>query len=102
MDGPSPSKVSELQSVEHRVDASAATLYESVTTKLFTLPRGTLVLPAHDYNGRRFSTTGAEAESNPRFIKGKDFFIEMMENLKLPYPKKIDVALPANMVCGLE
>jgi len=83
-------------------EGSAATLYDSVTTKLFTLPDTTLVLPAHDYSGRRFSTIGAERKSNPRFTLGREKFIEHMEHLGLPYPKKIDVALPANLKCGLD
>ena len=28
-------------------------------------------------------------------------FIDLMNNLGLAYPKKIDVSLPANKVCGL-
>ena len=83
-------------------EGSAATLYESVTTKLFTLPDATLVLPAHDYSGRRFSTIGAERTGNPRFTLGREKFMEHMEHLGLPYPKKIDLALPANLMCGLE
>ncbi|KKC25616.1 hypothetical protein WP12_13245 [Sphingomonas sp. SRS2] len=27
-------------------------------------------------------------------------FIEIMANLDLPYPKQIDVAVPANRLCG--
>ncbi|HCU39644.1 MAG TPA: Zn-dependent hydrolase, partial [Acinetobacter nosocomialis] len=27
-------------------------------------------------------------------------FIELMNNLNLPYPKQIDKALPANQACG--
>jgi len=32
--------------------------------------------------------------------KSKQDFIILMENLNLPYPKKIDIALPANKACG--
>jgi sulfur dioxygenase len=82
---------------------SAATLYESVHTQLFTLPSDTIVYPAHDYMGRPSSTIGNEKETNPRLGKGKtkDDFIEIMANLNLAYPKKIDVAVPANMRCGI-
>jgi len=80
---------------------SAETLYESVHTRLFTLPNTTLVYPAHDYKGRRYTTIGAEKTTNPRLTKSKSEFVELMANLNLPYPKKIDAAVPANMVCGI-
>jgi sulfur dioxygenase len=82
---------------------SAEKLYESVTTQLFTLPDSTIVYPAHDYKGRTSSTIGAEKETNPRLgkTKTKDEFIEIMKNLNLAHPKKIDVAVPANLRCGV-
>ena len=43
-----------------------------------------------------------EARANPRLILGKAEFAEFMRNLGLPYPKKIDAALPANMLCGVQ
>lgn len=83
-------------------EGSAERLYESVTTQLFSLPGEMMVLPAHDYNGRLFSTVRAERETNPRFARGKEAMVELMNGLGLPYPKKLDVALPANMKCGLD
>lgn len=82
---------------------SASTLYESVHTQLFTLPASTIVYPAHDYKGRFSSTIGTEVETNPRLgkDKSKDEFLEIMANLNLSYPKKIDVAVPANLRCGV-
>jgi sulfur dioxygenase len=82
---------------------SAETLYESVSTQLFSLPAETVVYPAHDYKGRTSSSIGAEIETNPRLgkTKTKTDFIEIMANLNLSYPKKIDVAVPANMRCGV-
>lgn len=82
---------------------SAETLYESVHTQLFPLPATAIVYPAHDYKGRCSSTVGAELETNPRLgkTKTKDEFVEIMANLNLAYPKKIDVAVPANMRCGV-
>lgn len=82
---------------------SAETLYESVWSQLFNLPDSTVVYPAHDYKGRLSSTIGAEKETNPRLGKDKtkDEFVEIMANLNLSYPKKIDVAVPANMRCGV-
>lgn len=81
---------------------SADQLYESVTKKLFKLPPETIVYPAHDYKGFTSSTIEAEIKNNPRLGQGKtkDQFREIMSNLKLAYPKQIDVALPANMACG--
>ena len=82
---------------------SSATLYESIHTQLFTLPLETVVYPAHDYMGRLSSTIGQEKESNPRLGQGKtkEEFMEIMAKLNLAYPKKIDVAVPANMRCGV-
>lgn len=76
-------------------------MYDHVTQKLFTLPDETLVYPGHDYKGHTVSTIGEEKKYNPRFV-GKDraSFIEMMNNLKLPDPKKIAEAVPANERCG--
>jgi sulfur dioxygenase len=81
---------------------SAETLYESIMKKLFTLPEDTVVYPAHDYNGRTDSTIGIEKQTNPRLgiKKTKEDFVEIMNNLNLSYPKKIDIALPANLRCG--
>jgi len=79
---------------------SAALLYESIIQKLFTLPDDTLVYPAHNYNGMLVSTIGEEKRLNPRLGKGKEEFINIMNNLNLAYPKKMDVAVPANLVCG--
>ena len=40
-------------------------------------------------------------ETNPRLTKPKAEFVELMANLGLSYPKKIDVAVPANLKCGM-
>lgn len=81
---------------------SPADLYDSITKKLFTLPRDTKLYPAHDYAGLTSSTIEAEMNHNPRAGGGrtKDDFIKIMNDLKLAYPKKIDEALPANQACG--
>lgn len=82
---------------------SAEKLYNSVHSQLFTLPDETVVYPAHDYKSRTSSKIGVEKETNPRLGKGKtkEEFVEIMKNLNLAYPKKIDVAVPANMRCGV-
>lgn len=78
-----------------------ALLYDNVTQKLFTLPDETLVYPGHDYRGQTVSTIGEEKKFNPRFA-GKDraSFIQLMNSLNLPDPKKIAEAVPANERCG--
>jgi sulfur dioxygenase len=78
------------------------TLYRSVHGKILTLPDACAIYPAHDYKGRTRSTVGEEKALNPRLGGGKtkDEFVAIMEGLDLAYPKKIDVALPANVRCG--
>jgi glyoxylase-like metal-dependent hydrolase (beta-lactamase superfamily II)/rhodanese-related sulfurtransferase len=82
---------------------SASTLYDSVHEKIFSLPDATPIYPGHDYKGRTMSTVGEEKRLNPRLggEKSKQDFEQIMEGLKLAYPKKIDVALPANLHCGV-
>ncbi len=83
-------------------EGDAGTLYDNIHQKLFTLPGDTLVYPGHDYNGNTVSTIKQEVAKNARLGGGKtrDEFIEIMNNLNLPYPKFIDEALPANQECG--
>lgn len=75
---------------------------ESIQRKFFTLPDETLVYPGHDYAGHQISTIGQEKTRNPRLGGGKtlDEFIEIMNALKLPYPRKMEFAVPGNMLCG--
>lgn len=81
---------------------SPVVLYQSVTQKLFQLPPETVVYPGHDYKGFTSSTIEAEMNNNPRLGKNKSLeeFVEMMNNLKLPYPQQMDRAVPANLNCG--
>ncbi|XP_048476739.1 persulfide dioxygenase ETHE1, mitochondrial [Rhincodon typus] len=81
---------------------SSESLYRSVHSQIFTLPDQCLLYPAHDYTGQTVTTVGEEKRLNPRLSKSLPEFIEIMNNLKLPYPQQIDQALPANMVCGLQ
>lgn len=81
---------------------SAEQLYESVHSKILTLPKDTLLFPAHDYKGHTVTTVEEELLYNPRLSKDMDTFKKIMENLGLSYPKMIDVAVPANMVCGIQ
>eukprot|EP00193_Tetraselmis_chui_P004530 CAMPEP_0177763242 /NCGR_PEP_ID=MMETSP0491_2-20121128/6768_1 /TAXON_ID=63592 /ORGANISM="Tetraselmis chuii, Strain PLY429" /LENGTH=394 /DNA_ID=CAMNT_0019279339 /DNA_START=242 /DNA_END=1426 /DNA_ORIENTATION=+ len=81
---------------------SSEGLYRSVHEQVFSLPPETVLYPGHDYKGRTSSTVGEEKAHNPRLSKPLDEFVEIMANLKLPYPKKIDASLPANLVCGVQ
>jgi len=82
---------------------SPESLYRSVHEKIFSLPDATLLYPGHDYKGRTVTTVREEKAHNPRLGGGKtvEEFAEIMGNLNLAYPKKIDVAVPANLQCGL-
>lgn len=83
-------------------NGNAGALYRSVREKIFSLAGDTLVYPSHDYQHRHVSTVAQERERNPRLGGDKtlDEFAHIMANLNLPYPKKIDVAVPANKLCG--
>ncbi|KAE8680050.1 Persulfide dioxygenase ETHE1 [Hibiscus syriacus] len=81
---------------------SSEQLYKSVHSQIFTLPNESLLYPAHDYKGFTVTTVGEEMLYNPRLTKDKETFRSIMQNLNLAYPKMIDVAVPANMVCGLQ
>ncbi|KAH9723623.1 persulfide dioxygenase ETHE1-like [Citrus sinensis] len=70
--------------------------------QIFTLPKDTLIYPAHDYKGFTVSTVGEEIQYNPRLTKDEETFKSIMENLNLSYPKMIDIAVPANLVCGMQ
>ena len=78
------------------------TLYDSVTKKLFHYPDDTLVYPAHDYSGAMLSTIGEEKKLNPNVGENidKDKFVAAEKGKNRPYPKKIDIAVHANMKCG--
>lgn len=81
---------------------SAANLFDSIINKIFTLPDETLIYPGHDYNGRRVSSVSQEKVTNLRLAgKTKDEFIDLMNSLNLPKPKLIDIAVPANRMCGI-
>jgi glyoxylase-like metal-dependent hydrolase (beta-lactamase superfamily II)/rhodanese-related sulfurtransferase len=76
--------------------------YESLFGRLLKLPDETLVYPAHDYKGDTVSTIGEERAFNPRLqVKSIDDYVELMNNLNLPNPKMMDVAVPANMRIGM-
>ena len=83
-------------------NGDARAQYDSIFGKLLKLPNETLVYPAHDYKGNTVSTIGEEKQFNPRLKAGSvEEYVDLMNNLKLPNPKMMDVAVPANMHVGL-
>tara|TARA_B100000029_G_scaffold512157_1_gene608073 strand:- start:1886 stop:2599 length:714 start_codon:yes stop_codon:yes gene_type:complete len=71
--------------------------YDSIFNKLLKLPEKTFVYPAHDYNGKKFSTIENEKNHNPRLkVKSIDEYVEIMDNLDLSNPKMMDIAVSAN------
>jgi cysteine desulfurase / selenocysteine lyase len=77
----------------------SAEMFDSLQ-KLLALPDDTLVLPAHDYDGRRATTIGRERQSNPRLklASSKDF-IEQMGKQNLPKPRGMTDVLATNQQC---
>ena len=72
--------------------------YDSLFNRLLKLPEKTLVYPAHDYNGKKYSTIKNEINNNPRLqVKSKEEYAEVMTNLELDNPKVMDIAIPANI-----
>lgn len=75
--------------------------WNSIVNKLFTLPDGTTVYPAHDYKGWTASSIGEERRHNPRLAgKSESEYVTIMRDLKLPNPQLMDIAVPANLACG--
>lgn len=80
-------------------DSEAA--YHSIFEKLLTLPGRTLVYPGHDYKGETVSTIAEEKRFNPRLqVRNAQEYADIMNNLNLDRPQKMDVAIPANILCG--
>ena len=77
-------------------------MYRSVHLQLFTLPDTCTLYPAHDYRGLTATSVAEEKRFNPRLggALSESDFVGYMHNLKLPHPKKLDVAVPANLKCG--
>jgi len=77
---------------------SAKIQYDSLFNKLLKLPEKTMVYPAHDYCGKKFSTIENEKNNNPKLqVNSVDEYVEIMNNLNLDNPKMMDVAVPANL-----
>jgi glyoxylase-like metal-dependent hydrolase (beta-lactamase superfamily II) len=80
----------------------ARSLFRSVQQRIFTLPDDTLLYPGHDYKGRTVTTVAEEKRWNPRLglARSEEEFVAIMAALKLPPPKRIDEAVPANLMAG--
>ena len=77
-------------------NGNAYDAFISLFNKLLKLPEKTLVYPAHDYNGKKFSSIENEKKNNPRLqVSSPDQYAEIMDNLNLANPKMMDVAVPA-------
>jgi len=75
--------------------------WHSIVDVLFKLPEETLVYPAHDYKGWTSSSIEEEKRHNPRLAgKTREQYVKLMRELRLPDPRKMDVAVKANLVCG--
>jgi glyoxylase-like metal-dependent hydrolase (beta-lactamase superfamily II)/rhodanese-related sulfurtransferase len=77
-------------------------LFASVRGQILTLPGGCLLYPAHDYRGITVTSVAEERRFNPRLGGDVDEgdFAGHMNNLNLPHPKLMAVAVPANLRCG--
>ena len=72
--------------------------YYSLFDCILKLPDETIVYPAHDYNGKKFSTIGNQKKTNPRLqVSSVEEYVGIMKNLKLDYPKMMKIAIPANI-----
>lgn len=82
-------------------NGNAVDQYHSLFNILLKLPDDTRVYPGHDYKGWTMSTIAEEKAYNPRLqVKSEAAYVVLMKNLKLPNPKWMDVAVPANLACG--
>ena len=83
-------------------NGSSIDAYDSIFNRLLKLPDDTLLYPAHDYKGETVSTIGKEKRSNPRLqVSNVDEYIEIMNNLELKKPEKIDYNVASNLRLGI-
>ncbi|MDC1212348.1 MBL fold metallo-hydrolase, partial [Pelagibacteraceae bacterium] len=72
--------------------------YNSIFNKILKLPEETLVYPAHDYNGKKYSTIIQEKENNPRLqVNSINEYLKIMNNLKLDKPNMMDSNVASNV-----
>ena len=83
-------------------NGSSKDAYNSIFNRLLKLPDDTLLYPAHDYKGETVSTIGKEKRSNPRLqVSNVDEYVEIMNNLDLKKPEKIDYNVVSNLKLGI-
>jgi len=77
-------------------------MYRSVRQQIFSLPDSCLLYPAHDYRGLTGHQRRRRAPVQPasRRRDRRSRFHRLHEELRLAHPKKMDVAVPANLKCG--
>ena len=80
----------------------ARAIYRSIHQQIFTLPDACLLYPGHDYRGNTVTSVAEERAFNPRLggALSESDFVGYMDNLGLPHPRQIDIAVPANRQCG--
>jgi glyoxylase-like metal-dependent hydrolase (beta-lactamase superfamily II)/rhodanese-related sulfurtransferase len=80
----------------------ASRLFDSITEQIFSLPADCMLYPAHDYEGRTASSVAEEKAFNARIGGGarREDFVGYMNAMRLPHPKHIAIAVPANMASG--
>ena len=82
-------------------NGNAKDAYYSIFNKLLKLPEETLLYPAHDYKGEKVSTIGKEKKQNPRLqVNSVDEYVDVMNNLDLKKPDKIDFNVAKNINLG--
>ena len=82
-------------------NGNAKDAYNSIFIKLLKLPDETLLYPAHDYKGEKVSTIGKEKRQNPRLqVSSVSEYEEIMNNLNLKKPSKIDFNISKNINLG--
>ena len=77
-------------------------MFRSIRDQIMTLPGECLIHPAHDYRGLTVSSVAEERRFNPRIADhvGEADFAGHMNNLNLPHPKLLEIAVPANLRVG--
>ena len=84
-------------------NGSSKDAYNSIFNKLLKLPEETFLYPAHDYKGEKVSTIGKEKKQNPRLqVNSVDEYIDIMNNLNLRKPAKIETNISRNINLGAQ
>ena len=75
---------------------------ERVVERLTARMREAPAMIVTDYRGLTVTSVDEEHRLNPRVADtvGEDDFVGYMQNLSLPHPKLLDIAIPANLRLG--